>query len=272
MMNLLCPNERDLVVDGRRLRLLDGGGDGRPPLLLLHGFTGHAHAWDTLAIALQPHFHVMALDARGHGDSDPADVYDAAGSFRDLASVVDQLGLRALTLVGLSMGGRSAMYFAAKRPELVDRLVVLDIGPEISKKASAPSSGPPEPETWESIEQAARHLLRGNAYPGIHYYRWVASSSLRAREDGRLVWKWHPSIKERRVMGDVDWWATIREIKAPLLLLRGAESMVLDADVAQRMARDLPRGTLVEIPRAVHTLHEDNPEAVLDALRAFLKF
>jgi len=272
MMNLLRPNERNLVVDGRRLCLLDWGGDGRPRLLLLHGFTGHAHAWDTLAIALQPHFHVMALDARGHGDSDPADVYDAAGSFRDLASVVDQLGLRALTLVGLSMGGRSAMYFAAKRPELVDRLVVLDIGPEISKKASAPSSGPPEPETWESIEQAARHLLRGNAYPGIHYYRWVASSSLRAREDGRLVWKWHPSIKERRVMGDVDWWATLREIKAPLLLLRGAESMVLDADVAQRMARELPRGTLVEIPRAVHTLHEDNPEAVLDALRAFLKF
>jgi len=78
----------------------------------------------------------------------------------------------------------------------------------------------------------------------------VASSSLRAREDGRLVWKWHPSIKERRVMGDVDWWATIREIKAPLLLLRGAESMVLDADVAQRMgARAAPRHPL-EIPRA----------------------
>jgi pimeloyl-ACP methyl ester carboxylesterase len=86
------------------------------------------------------------------------------------------------------------------------------------------------------------------------------------------VWKWHPSIKERRVMGDVDWWAIVREIKPPLLLLRGAESTVLDRDVAERMTRELPRGTLVEIPRAVHTLHEDNPEAVLDALRTFLKF
>src|SRR2546423_9845648 len=126
MMNLLRPNERDLVVDGRRLRLLDWGGDGRPPLLLLHGFTGHAHAWDTLAIGLQPHFHVMALDARGHGDSDPADVYDAAGSFHDLSSVVDQLGPRAPTLARLSLGGRSAAYLAAKRPELVDRGVILD--------------------------------------------------------------------------------------------------------------------------------------------------
>ena len=121
-MNLLRPHERDIVVDGRRLHLVDWGGDARPPLLLLHGFTGHAHAWDTLAIAQQPHFHVLALDARGHGDSDPADVYDAAGAFRDLSSVVDQLGLRTHTLVGLSMGGRNAMYFTAKRPDRSHRL------------------------------------------------------------------------------------------------------------------------------------------------------
>ena len=53
-MNLLRPIERDLTVNGLRLHLLDWGGDARPPLLLLHGFTGHAHAWDTLSIALQP--------------------------------------------------------------------------------------------------------------------------------------------------------------------------------------------------------------------------
>src|SRR5438552_7956962 len=271
-MNLLRPNESDLKVDGRKLHLLDWGGAGRTPVLLLHGFTGHAHAWDTLSIALQPHFHVLALDQRGHGDSDPADVYNPMVAFEDLSGVVDQLRLSPLIMVGLSMGGRNALYFTSKRPHDVQKLVTVDIGPEISKRAAQPSSGPPEPETWESIEQAAQHLYQGNPYPGIHYYRWVASTSLRARADGRLVWKWHPSIKERRVMGDVDWWAIVREIKPPLLLLRGAESTVLDADVAERMARELPRGTLVEIPRAVHTLHEDNPEAVLDALRAFLKF
>src|SRR3989442_4132963 len=271
-MNLRRPFDRDITVNGLRLRLLDWGGEGRTPLLLLHGFTGHAHAWDTLSIALQPHFHVLALDERGHGDSDPADVYNPMVAFEDLSGVVDQLRLSPLIIVGLSMGGRNALYFSSKRPHDVQKLVTVDIGPEISKRAAQPSSGPPEPETWESIEQAAQHLYQGNPYPGIHYYRWVASTSLRTRDDGRLVWKWHPSIKERRVMGDVDWWAIVREIKPPLLLLRGAESTVLDADVAERMARELPRGTLVEIPRAVHTLHEDNPEAVLDALRAFLKF
>jgi pimeloyl-ACP methyl ester carboxylesterase len=272
-MNLLRPLDRDLVVNGLRLHLLDWGGEGRTPLLLLHGFTGHAHAWDTLSIALQPHFHVYALDQRGHGDSDPADTYTPDAALADLTGVVGQLGLTSLVLVGLSMGGRNAMYLTSRRPELVQKLVVVDIGPEISARAMEPTPGPPEPDTWESVEQAARHLHRGNPYPGIHYYRWVASQSLRQRPDGALVWAWHPSIKERRTQTDPEWWwGVLRGISRPTLVLRGEESRVLDREVAERMVKELPDGRLVEIPRAVHTLHEDNPEAVLQALRDFLGF
>src|SRR6059036_4265574 len=100
-MNLLRPLDRFLPVNGLRFHVLDwGGGEGRTPLLLLHGFTGHAHAWDTLSIALQPHFHVYALDQRGHGDSDPADVYNAVVAFDDLSGVIDQLDLRSPILIG----------------------------------------------------------------------------------------------------------------------------------------------------------------------------
>jgi pimeloyl-ACP methyl ester carboxylesterase len=271
-MNLLRPTDRDVTVNGLRLHLLDWGGAGRTPLLLLHGFTGHAHAWDTLAIALQPHFHVHALDQRGHGDSDPADVYTTVAAFDDIAGVVDQLGLAPLVLIGLSMGGRNAMYFTSRRPDRVQKLVIVDIGPEISARAAQAAPGPPEPETWESIEQAAQHLHRANPYPGIHYYRWVVTHSLRARADGALVWKWHPSVKARRAQADVDWWAIVRALTPPTLVLRGEASPVLDRDVAERMTRELPRGRFVEIPRAIHTLHEDNPDAVLAALKDFLAF
>jgi pimeloyl-ACP methyl ester carboxylesterase len=170
------------------------------------------------------------------------------------------------------MGGRNAMYFTSKRPDLVQKLVIVDIGPEVSKRATQAAPGPPEPETWESIEQAARHLHRGNPYPGIHYYRWVASQSLRTRPDGSLVWGWHPSIKERRTQPDLDWWGIVRAITPPTLVLRGEKSPVLDRDVAERMARELPDGRFVEIPQAMHTLHEDNPEAVLTELKSFLVF
>jgi pimeloyl-ACP methyl ester carboxylesterase len=64
----------------------------------------------------------------------------------------------------------------------------------------------------------------------------------------------------------------LRAIPVPTLVLRGESSHVLDRDVAERMAKELPRGRLVQIPRAVHTLHEDNPDAVLAALREFLAF
>ena len=271
-MNLLRPVDRDVVVNGLKLHILDWGGDGRTPLVLLHGFMGNAHAWDTLSIALQPHFHVLALDQRGHGDSDPADVYNPAVAFDDISGVVGELGVRSMVLVGLSMGGRNAIYFTSKRPELVQKLVIVDIGPEISKRAAAAPAGPPEPDTWDSIEQAAQHLYRGNPNPGIHYYRWVVTTSLRQRDDGALVWKWHPSVKERRSQLDIDWWAVLKSIKPPTLVLRGENSTVLDRDVAERMGKELPRGRFVEIPRAVHTLHEDNPEAVLAALREFLGF
>src|SRR5256885_4675324 len=73
--------------------------------------------------------------------------------------------------------------------------------------------------TWESIEQAAQHLYRANPYPGIHYYRWVVSHSLRTRADGALVWAWHPSVKARRTQSDVDWWAVLRAITSPTLVL-----------------------------------------------------
>jgi pimeloyl-ACP methyl ester carboxylesterase len=79
-------------------------------------------------------------------------------------------------------------------------------------------------------------------------------------------------VKERRTNPDFDWWGALRAITPPTLVLRGESSPILDRDVAERMAKELPHGRFVEIPRAVHTLHEDNPEAVLAALQDFLGF
>jgi len=176
----------------------------------------------------------------------------------DVGGVIGELGLTSLVLVGLSMGGRNAIYFTSKRPDLVQ---------SSSSSTSAPRSASVPPprrpalraETWDSIEQAAQHLYRGNPNPGIHYYRWVVTTSLRQRADGALVWAWHPSVKERRSQLDIDWWAVLKSITPPTLVLRGESSTVLDRDVAERMGKELPRGRFVEIPRAVHTLHEDNP-------------
>ena len=73
-------------------------------------------------------------------DSDPAEVYSPVAACEDIAGVLERLRIASLVVIGLSMGGRNAMYFTAKRPAAVQKLVVVDIGPEISARATAPSS------------------------------------------------------------------------------------------------------------------------------------
>src|SRR5581483_11833259 len=114
-----------------KLHYLDWGNNTAQPMLLLHGFTSHAHSWDTFAAALAPAFHIVALDQRGHGDSDWAPEYRPEQSIGDIHGVVQALALHRMVLLGLSMGGSNAIHYTAAHPEEVERLVIVDIGPEI---------------------------------------------------------------------------------------------------------------------------------------------
>ena len=118
-------------VDGLRLHYLDWDGSA-PPLVMLHGFSGHAHTWDRTAAVLSNQYRVLALDQRGHGDSEWAPRYGSKPLVTDLLHFLDALKLNKVVLMGLSMGGNVAYLFAAMYPERVERLVILDIGPEIS--------------------------------------------------------------------------------------------------------------------------------------------
>src|SRR5690606_11887164 len=123
---------RDLFLEANRLRLhlleWDGGGRGRP-VLLLHGFQEHAHAWDrTAPLLAATGLRVLALDMRGHGDSEwigRDGYYHFADYVADLAAIVRQLGGR-VTLVGHSMGGNAAILYAGTEPERVGGLVVIE--------------------------------------------------------------------------------------------------------------------------------------------------
>src|SRR5215831_17472979 len=101
-----APQAQYLDVGGLRLHYLDWGNPTAQPMVLLHGFTGHAHTWDIFAAAMCERFHVLALDQRGHGDSDWAKdgAYRPDDHARDIRAVHDRLGLRAVVLIGLSMG------------------------------------------------------------------------------------------------------------------------------------------------------------------------
>src|SRR6059058_5997745 len=122
------PESRFYEYHGLRLHYADWGNAEAPPLVLVHGGRDHCRSWDRLARALQPHFHVLAPDLRGHGDSD----WTKGGSYAlteyvyDLAQLIRSVAAPQITLVGHSMGGMVSLIFTGSFPELVSKLIVLD--------------------------------------------------------------------------------------------------------------------------------------------------
>ena len=123
-------NAEDKLIDINRLRLhyLDWGNGDSKPMVLLHGIMGHAHVWDDFAVAFKKHYHVIALDQRGHGESQwsKESDYTMDAHFTDIAEFVDTLDLKDIVLIGHSMGGRNALYYAACVPESVQKMVLVD--------------------------------------------------------------------------------------------------------------------------------------------------
>ena len=116
--------------NGIDLHLLEWSQEG-VPLVLVHGFGNDAHIWDDFAPVAAPHYRVLALDLRGHGDSAwPLHAeYEYAHHVADLEAVLDGLGIERLVLVGHSLGGRVAMLFAGVHPERMAGLVIVDSAP-----------------------------------------------------------------------------------------------------------------------------------------------
>lgn len=260
------------------LHYVEWGEPAAPPVVLLHGITGHARTWDRLAADLAGRYRVLALDQRGHGDSDaaPGGDYRVSSMADDLGAFADRLGLDRFLLLGLSMGGRVAIAYAGARPERVQRLVVVDIGPDIHlpglERIRAMMAG--APERIESIEQAVAYVRRANPLYAEDELRQRVAHGLRRAADGSLEWKYDRALREMMRGGgrreDVDLWAPLGRITCPTLVVRGALSDILSPAIAQKMLEALRDGRLAEIDGAGHTVPGDQPEAFSGAVRAFL--
>jgi len=269
--------ERTVKVNGLTLHYLDWGPADAPPVVLLHGVTGHARVWDHLAERLVPGRRVLALDQRGHGDSDPApdDDYRVGTMADDLAAFAGSLRLERFTLVGHSMGGRIAITYAADHAARLDRLVIVDIGPDIDRVGlqRVRDLMAKSPERIESEEWAVEYIRRANPLQNIDMLRERVRHGLKRLPDGELTWKYAKGLRDlmREGRGDaVDLWEPLPRIPCPTLIVRGAASDILAPDVAKTMVERLPDGRLVEIEGAGHTVPADRPDEFVREIRAFL--
>jgi esterase len=264
---------RRLDLGGLSLHYLDWGGDG-PPLVMLHGLTGHARTWDHTAAALSDRYRVLAVDQRGHGDSGWAPPYGGAVMAEDLLAFLDALHLGEVTLMGLSMGGLVSFIFAASHPERVRDLIVLDIGPEIATAgARQVAAGLAAKNVFSSEDEAVAQARAFNPRPTDEALRRRVRHNLRPRPDGTLTFKYDDALRERGAIFDrstAELWAAWQAVGCPILLVRGDQSDILAVEVAQRMLASNPRASLVRVPDCGHSITLDNPQGLLDVLSPWL--
>jgi pimeloyl-ACP methyl ester carboxylesterase len=270
------PEDKYVEANGLRLHYLDWGNPAKPRMLLLHGGAQSAHSWDFFALAMRDHFHIVALDQRGHGDSDWSEAgdYDTAFHVADIHAFTDAIGYDSFSLMGLSMGGRNAYSFAATYPAKVQRLIVVDVGPDIQAEGRRHIREFLEgTETFESFDWLVERVRHFNPRRPEAQIRGSLINNLKQLEDGRWTWKHDRRRGIRRDRGgemNEAAWADLARVKAPTLIVRGAESNMLSVQTAMKMQHTLADSRFVEVPRAGHLVQGDNPVAFERVVREFL--
>ncbi|MFD0413804.1 alpha/beta fold hydrolase [Streptomyces sp. NPDC127108] len=255
---------------GCRLHGFDWGGPG-PGVLLLHGGGLNAHTWDFVCLGLRGAARLVALDLRGHGDSDWSDDYRIAAMADDVVAAADHLGFDRVRLVGMSLGGAVAAHAAAAHPGRVERLALIDVAPgvdfESTERVRTFMAGLGPVDELDAVVDAA---LRVNPRADRTRVAYRMRALFRRAPGGPWVPKGDPRPPDfPAILAATDRIAA-HLTGLPVLLVRGGRSKVLPQPTAERLVERLPEGELVVVPDAGHNVQEDDPAALVAALRAFL--
>lgn len=256
------------------------------PCILLHGFGEASCVWNHLAIRIAPQLRVVAMDLRGHGNSDwdPDGRYDIETFVSDLSKTVAAFGFKRMILVGHSLGAEVAIRFTADNAPCVAALVIVDFGPECGKAGidEVLQSYAAMPRAFVSTEEYAEWLIERRPLADPELLRQFARYNLRrsSARDG-----WEPKsdialaasspisgleISDGRYCWP-DLWPELARIICPSLVVRGMGSGVLPDDVARRMVdRALPDARLMTITAAGHAVMMDNPAEFSAGVSGFL--
>jgi pimeloyl-ACP methyl ester carboxylesterase len=273
MMNKMRPEDKFITANNLNLHYLDWGSPSAVPMILLHSLCGNAHYWDFFAHNMRDDYHILALDQRGHGDSDWAESYGPRDYVLDLEAFVDSLKLSEFVLIGHSMGGINALIYAARHPDQVSALVIVDIGPEIDA-AGIERMGrerASEPEAFGSEGEAISYMKKLEPRQPDDFVRHQLKYALRREEKGRLTFKYDKKLRGTELRSPTWLWEHVNQIICPALLIHGAESDILAAEVAQTMAGSLAFGSILDVEGAGHSVPGDNPEAFETVVRDFLR-
>ena len=263
MQTIAGHTTREVEARDMRFSYVEWGDAGAPPMILLHGLTGHAHTWDHMSPALAERYHVFALDQRGHGDSGRAASYATQDFVDDLEALTRHWRIDRFALMGLSMGGHNAMAYAAAHPERVERLIIIDIPPRMTRER-APNWDATSRlaenghRTYASIDEAVDDIRAAYATAPEENLRYRVERNLVRLSDGSFQWKYDPRVPAHWQPEDLT--PKLASLTMPVLLVRGGKTLVLPREVADNMIAALPDAELVEVPDSGHSVPTDRPE------------
>jgi pimeloyl-ACP methyl ester carboxylesterase len=273
--------------DRLKLQFWDWGQDNLPPLLLVHGGLDHARNWDWVARSLREHFHVYAMDLRGHGNSAwaPGALYSIAEHVLDITTLVDVLGGGPLHLIGHSLGGILTLMYAGLYPDRVRKVVAIEgLGlpavHRIHKPApermrawiqSVRKTENRETHSYPNLESAVARMKEANPQLSDEVARHLTLHGTNWNADGSLSWKFDNYVRCLPPYGhNIDEQRAIyAEIVCPVLLVWGRDSWMPDPDTEDRSLAIRNRRVL-KVAGAGHWVHHDRLDLFLEESTRFL--
>eukprot|EP00439_Symbiodinium_sp_Y106_P089604 s1_g2140.t1 len=275
-LEVQLPTHSHVLLNDRRFHYVEWGNAENPPLLFLHGGNQSARTWDIVCLALANDFHCIALDQRGHGDSEWSyeGHYAPEDHREDISTLVDHFGWDRFSLIGMSMGGLNALSYATKNWRRIKALVCVDVGPFVQMNKSkelvsfVESNGAPQP-----FDQFVKAALAHNPRRKEELLRHSLTHTTRELSDG--TWTWKADRRKKLDLNDMQMHLDrladeCRRIQCPTLVVRGEQSPTFSREDAERFVSLLVDGTHVTVPNAGHTVQGDNPKGLVDELRNFL--
>jgi len=267
-----------VAVDGERSLSALVWGEGPPEIVLLHGGAQNAHTWDTVALALDRPLLAIDLPGHGHSDGGISGSLDVRDNARDIEVVVRALAPDARMVVGMSLGGMTTLALADLAPDLVRRLVLVDVTPGVDgPKAQQITAFIDGPETFPSFDELLARTIEFNPTRTESSLRRGILHNAMQLDDGSWVWRYRritePAGGTGAVRGHPDFsslWDMLGATTMPLMLARGLlpQSVVDDADEAEVLRRR-PDALIVHFERAGHSIQGDQPVELAAALAEF---